>query len=117
MTVSFKPEQNFEIERLGDFEVRVLFPEPKPSELDVRHTTLFVQEPLQLEMGGTLPMVRVAYSTYGQLNQAKDNAVVVCHALTGSSSVASWWSESLGAGAMLDTDTDFIICANVLGGC
>jgi homoserine O-acetyltransferase/O-succinyltransferase len=117
MTVSFKPEQNFEIERLGDFEVRVLFPEPKPSDLDVRHTTVFVREPLQLELGGQLQMIRVAYSTYGQLNQSKDNAVVVCHALTGSSSVASWWSEALGAGKMLDTDTDFIICANVLGGC
>ena len=117
MTIPFKPEQNFEIERLGDFEVRVLFPEPKPSELDVRHTTLFVDAPLQLELGGEMPLIRVAYSTYGQLNASKDNAVVVCHALTGSSSVASWWSESLGAGAMLDTDTDFIICANVLGGC
>jgi homoserine O-acetyltransferase/O-succinyltransferase len=117
MSIPFKPEQNFEIERLGDFEVRVLFPEPKPSELDVRHTTLFVDAPLQLELGGTLPMVRVAYSTYGRLNKAKNNAVVVCHALTGSSSVASWWSEALGAGKMLDTETDFIVCANVLGGC
>ncbi len=117
MTVSFKPEQNFEIERLGDFEVRVLFPEPKPSDLDVRHTTLFVHEPLKLELGGELKMVRVAYSTYGQLNASKDNAVLVCHALTGSSSVASWWSEALGAGRMLDTDQNFIVCANVLGGC
>lgn len=117
MSASLKPEHHFEIERLGDLEVRVLFPEPKPSELDVRHTTLFVQQPLELELGGSLPMVRVAYSTYGKLNRAKDNAVVVCHALTGSSSVASWWSDALGAGKMLDTDTDFIVCANVLGGC
>lgn len=117
MSIPFKPEQHFEIERLGDLEVRVLFPEPKPSDLDVRHTTLFVQGGLHLELGGHLPMVRVAYSTYGQLNTARDNAVLVCHALTGSSSVASWWSEALGAGAMLDTDSSFIVCANVLGGC
>ncbi len=117
MTVAFKPEQNFEIERLGDFEVRVLFPEPKPSDSDVRHTTLFIREALKLELGGSLNMVRVAFSTYGVLNAAADNAVVVCHALTGSSSVSSWWSDALGAGRMLDTDTHFVVCANVLGGC
>jgi homoserine O-acetyltransferase/O-succinyltransferase len=117
MSVSLKPEQNFEMQRLGELEVRVLFPEPKPLDLDVRHTTLFIREPLQLELGGSLKTVRVAYSTYGQLNAQKDNALVVCHALTGSSSVSSWWADALGAGKMLDTDKYFIVCANVLGGC
>jgi homoserine O-acetyltransferase/O-succinyltransferase len=117
MSVSLKPEQNFEMQRLGELEVRVLFPEPKPSDLDVRHTTLFIREPLQLELGGSLRTVRVAYSTYGQLSAKKDNAIVVCHALTGSSSVSSWWADALGAGKMLDTDKYFIVCANVLGGC
>jgi homoserine O-acetyltransferase/O-succinyltransferase len=117
MSIALKPEHHFEIERLGELEVRVLFPEPKPSDLDVRHTTLFIREPLELELGGSLQTVRVAYSTYGQLNTQKDNAIVVCHALTGSSSVSSWWADALGAGKMLDTDKYFIVCANVLGGC
>jgi homoserine O-acetyltransferase/O-succinyltransferase len=117
MSVSLKPEHHFEIDRLGELEVRVLFPEPKPSDLDVRHTTLFIRKPLPLELGGSLKTVRVAYSTYGQLNAQKDNAVVVCHALTGSSSVSSWWADALGAGKMLDTDKYFVVCANVLGGC
>lgn len=111
------PEHHFEIEKLGELEVRVLFPEPKPAKRDVRHTTLFIKNPLELVLGENLNTVRVAYSTYGQLNAQKDNAVVVCHALTGSSSVSSWWADALGAGKMLDTDKYFIVCANVLGGC
>ncbi|MFN3265357.1 MAG: homoserine O-acetyltransferase [Deinococcales bacterium] len=111
------PEHHFEIEKFGELEVRVLFPEPKPAKRDVRHTTLFIKKPLELELGGLLSTVRVAYSTYGQLNAQKDNTLVVCHALTGSSSVASWWTEALGAGKMLDTDRYFIVCVNVLGGC
>jgi homoserine O-acetyltransferase/O-succinyltransferase len=117
MTLSLKPEREFEIESLGDFEVRVLFPEPKPSEADVKHTTLFVREALQLELGGSLSPVRVGFSTYGKLNATGDNAVLVCHALTGSSSVSSWWSDALGDGCLLDSSRDFIVCANILGGC
>jgi homoserine O-acetyltransferase/O-succinyltransferase len=117
MTAALKPEHHFSSETLGEVEARVLFPEPRPSARDVRFVTLFRQTPLELELGGQLSPVRVAYSTYGKLNEENDNAVLVCHALTGSSSVSSWWDEALGEGRMLDTARDFIVCANVLGGC
>jgi homoserine O-acetyltransferase/O-succinyltransferase len=121
MTTALRPERDMQVENLGEYEARVLFPEPKPSPLTTKYATVFsAKKPLQLELGGTLAPVRVAYTTYGTLNKARDNAVVVCHALTGSSQVGGadgWWPELIGPGRMLDTDRDFVICSNVLGGC
>ncbi|MBL6975863.1 MAG: homoserine O-acetyltransferase [Deltaproteobacteria bacterium] len=74
-------------------------------------------EPFNLESGGTLPSIRVAYRTWGRLTPDRDNAVVVCHALTGSADVDEWWPRMLGPGKALDPDSDFILCANILGGC
>ena len=68
----------------------------------------------------------VAYMTYGTLNAARSNAVLVCHALTGDQFVASahpvtgkpgWWDTMVGPGKPIDTDRFFVICANVVGGC
>ncbi|RKY26127.1 MAG: homoserine O-acetyltransferase [Planctomycetota bacterium] len=81
--------------------------------------------PLQLEAGGELPEVTVAYETYGQLAPARDNVVLICHALTGDSHVAAhddqdepgWWDIVVGPGKAIDTDKFFVICPNVLGGC
>lgn len=73
--------------------------------------------PLALEHGQTLSEVTVAYRTWGRLNVAGDNAVLVCHALTGSSDVDRWWPGLLGPGRCLDPSSDFILCANVLGSC
>jgi homoserine O-acetyltransferase len=73
--------------------------------------------PVELEGGETLPQVTVAYRTWGRLNQARDNAVLVCHALTGSADLDSWWPGLLGPGKALDPTRDFIVCSNVLGGC
>ncbi|MDR0327307.1 MAG: homoserine O-acetyltransferase [Planctomycetaceae bacterium] len=83
------------------------------------------QEPLLLELGETLPEVRIVYETYGNLNARKDNAVLVCHALSGDSHVAAhdadddpgWWEIMVGPGKPLDTDQYFVICPNCLGGC
>jgi homoserine O-acetyltransferase len=61
--------------------------------------------------------VRVAYRTWGTLDAAGSNAVVVCHPLTGSADVDLWWEGLLGPGRALDPERDFIVCANVLGGC
>ena len=82
---------------------------------------------LQLEAGGRLPGVTVAYETWGELNEARDNAVLVCHALTGDSHVAGpvgpghvspgWWSSIVGPGLAIDTDRWFVVAPNVLGGC
>jgi len=67
--------------------------------------------------GGRLEQVVVAYETWGQLNAAKDNAILVCHALTGDSHAIGWWSRLIGPGKALDTDRYFVICSNTLGGC
>ncbi len=82
---------------------------------------------LTLEGGHRLGPVTVAYETYGELTAAKDNAIFVCHALTGDAHVAGWhsaesrkpgwWDGLVGPGKALDTNKYFIICANVLGGC
>jgi homoserine O-acetyltransferase/O-succinyltransferase len=75
---------------------------------------------LDLELGGRLENVTVAYRTWGRLNDAGDNAVLVLHALTGDSLAAGpggWWDPLIGSGRALDTDHAFVICANILGGC
>ena len=82
-------------------------------------------EPLALQLGGHLPSVSVAYETYGRLNEAKDNAVLICHAISGDSHVArhdpsddpGWWDTVVGPGKVIDTEQFFVICPNLLGGC
>ena len=82
--------------------------------------------PLRLDSGATLAPLEIAYKTYGRLNAARSNAVLVCHALTGDQHAASvhpitgkpgWWSRVIGPGLPLDPDRYFIICTNVVGGC
>lgn len=80
-----------------------------------------------LEGGGSLEGVEIAYETWGRLSERADNAVLVCHALTGDSHAAGrpgaanvdpgWWEALIGPGRALDTDRFFVVCANVLGGC
>jgi homoserine O-acetyltransferase len=82
---------------------------------------------LPLEAGGELPGVRLAYETWGTLSPAGDNAVLICHALTGDSHVAGpaaaghptagWWDALVGPGKAVDTDRWFVVVPNVLGGC
>jgi homoserine O-acetyltransferase/O-succinyltransferase len=73
--------------------------------------------PFELESGVTLPRVRVAYRTWGSLDPDAGNAVLVCHALTGSADADLWWRGLLGPGRALDPAEDFIVCSNVLGSC
>lgn len=83
--------------------------------------------PFDFESGGHLPHVRIAYETWGTLNESKDNAVLVLHALTGDSHVAGpaskahktagWWADIVGPGLAIDTDKWFVVAPNVLGGC
>ncbi|MBN2216391.1 MAG: homoserine O-acetyltransferase [Pirellulales bacterium] len=82
-------------------------------------------KPFDLERGGQLPNVTVAYETYGRLSPTRDNAVLICHALSGDSHVAQhdadddpgWWDIMVGPGKPIDTDRFFVICPNILGGC
>ena len=84
------------------------------------------EHPLVLDGGITLAPWQIAYETYGTLNEAKSNAVLVCHALTGDQYAASthpltgkpgWWDLVVGPGKPIDTDRFFVISSNVLGGC
>jgi homoserine O-acetyltransferase/O-succinyltransferase len=73
------------------------------------------EKPFALECGEVLPALEIAYHSYGTLNEKGDNAVWVCHALTGNSDAADWWSGLVGKGKLLDPTHHFIVCANMLG--
>ncbi|MEN3110522.1 homoserine O-acetyltransferase [Uliginosibacterium paludis] len=89
--------------------------------------TAHFSEPLPLRAGGSLPAYDLVYETYGTLNADRSNAVLVCHALSGSHHVAGlyegkpksagWWDNLVGPGKPLDTDKFFVIGVNNLGGC
>ncbi len=82
---------------------------------------------MTLECGAKLGPIIIAYETLGRLNREKDNAVMVCHALSGSSHVAGyysssdekpgWWDNMVGPGKGINTDKYFVICSNILGSC
>ena len=82
--------------------------------------------PLRLDSGADLSPLTIAYQTYGRLNEARSNAVLICHALTGDQHAANthpvtgkpgWWDIMIGSGKPIDTDRFFVICSNVIGGC
>jgi homoserine O-acetyltransferase len=84
------------------------------------------ETPLRLDSGAELAPFTIAYQTYGTLNAAKSNAILICHALTGDQFVAErhpitgkpgWWETMVGAGKPIDTDRFFVICSNVIGSC
>lgn len=72
---------------------------------------------LLLENGETLSDITIAYQSWGVLNSAKDNAILINHAMTGWSDVKAWWPNMVGPGLAFDSDKYFIICPNVIGGC
>ena len=99
-------------------------------------------DPLPLDSGETLPEVRIAYETYGRLAPAKDNVILVCHALSGDAHAAGWsddpdapatvdgmgaaergrsglgwWDGMIGPGKAFDTDRHHVICTNLIGSC
>ena len=86
-----------------------------------------ITEPILLDSGVELVETDVAYETYGTLNEKKDNAILLFHALTGDAHAAGyhseddkkpgWWDDMVGSGKAFDTDKYFIICSNILGGC
>ncbi len=74
-------------------------------------------EPFTLECGKTLPSLQLRCTIYGELNADKSNAILVFHALTGSSKIADWWSDIIGDGKSLDTSQFAFICVNYIGSC
>ncbi len=88
--------------------------------------SIVLPEPLKLDSGQELAPVTIAYETYGELNAARSNVVLVCHATTGDQYVASthpvtgkpgWWDRMVGPGKPIDTDQFHVVCANVIGAC
>lgn len=92
-----------------------------------RHLAYF-NNTLHLRSGGKLEGFTLAYETYGKLNESRSNAILICHALSGDSHVAGyytddpdekpgWWDDAVGPGKMFDTNRFLVICSNVIGGC
>ena len=93
----------------------------------VKTEYLKLDKTITLESGKTLNKVQIAYETYGKLNENKDNAILICHALTGDAHAAGyhseddrkqgWWDTMIGPNKAFGTNKYFVICSNVLGGC
>src|SRR5262245_6259924 len=90
----------------------------------VQRQHVHFDQPLRLRSGEELPSFTLAYETYGRLNADRSNAILICHALSGDSHVAGyytddpderpgWWDDAVGPGRMFDTDRFFVICSNV----
>lgn len=89
--------------------------------------TCVIHEPLSLDSGETLESYEICYETYGTLNSARTNAVLICHALSGDHHAAGynqiddrkpgWWDNCIGPNKPLDTNKFFVVCPNNLGGC
>ena len=96
------------------------------SPLGVTHTQVVTLPGLTTQSGHVFDQIEVSYQTLGKLSPEKDNAILVCHALSGTAHVAGedpetgrpgWWDFHVGPGKAIDTDRFFVICSNVLGGC
>ncbi|MFB3815383.1 MAG: homoserine O-acetyltransferase [Terriglobales bacterium] len=80
--------------------------------------TFATDAPFRLDLGGALQPVTLHYAIYGELNARRDNAVLVCHALSGSARIADWWADMFNPqGGAFDTSKYCFVCANVIGSC
>ncbi|MGB3414122.1 MAG: homoserine O-acetyltransferase, partial [Microbacteriaceae bacterium] len=126
------PEDTVPSDFVTDANIRSLLGKPPASgawrEGDPIGNRMFLKlDELQLERGGILPKVSIAFETFGTLNASASNAVLIPHALTGDSHIignagighatAGWWSEVVGPGKAVDTDHWFAVVPNMLGGC
>jgi homoserine O-acetyltransferase/O-succinyltransferase len=103
-----------------------MIPENSVGTVETQTYTFAQEEPFLLESGAALSPVTLAYETYGALNAARTNAILICHALSGSGHAAGyhkgndkpgWWDDCIGPGKAFDTNRYFVICSNVLGSC
>ena len=102
---------------------------------EINHSTVglviaknqIISSELKLDSGTTLKDYNICYETYGRLNKKRDNAILICHALTGDQHAAGyndpadkkpgWWDNMIGPGKPVDTNKFFVVCPNNLGGC
>ena len=99
---------------------------PNDVGLVAAHDFVYAQ-PFTFKSGQVIPGFTLRYETYGQLNATRDNAILICHALSGDHHCAGWhapedrkpgwWNNLIGPGKAVDTRRFFVVCANVLGGC
>ncbi|MGB0334330.1 MAG: homoserine O-acetyltransferase MetX [Opitutales bacterium] len=111
---------------MNDSEVAPLIPDEGEVGF-VEYQDFVSKERFRFVSGGSIPELRLRYETYGHLNAAKDNAILICHALSGDHHCAGvyrlderkqgWWNFMVGPGKPIDTTRYFVICSNVLGGC
>jgi homoserine O-acetyltransferase len=94
-----------------------LFEENERTAPQAESRRLFRAGAIDLELGGRLEEVEIAFETWGNLSPEKDNAILVCHALSGDSHAVGWWSKIVGPGKAIDSDRYFVIGSNCLGGC
>jgi homoserine O-acetyltransferase/O-succinyltransferase len=113
---------------MNDAEIMETAERAEPGEVGLVEPHDFVShEPFVFESGQTLPGFTLRYETYGRLNAARDNTILICHALSGDHHCAGintladrkpgWWNNLVGPGKAVDTNKFFVICSNVLGGC
>jgi len=90
------------------------------------HNTINIKKTLKLASGEEISNFDIAYNTYGKLNEARDNVILIMHALTGDQYVlgkhpisgkSGWWDDVVGKGQIIDTNKYYVICSNILGGC
>lgn len=106
-------------------EDEILGPEPSYTNVVSGYDTYEHNEPFLLDYGNTLPSFQIAYETWGTLNEARDNVILLHTGLSASSHAAStprntskgWWEDFIGPGKALDTNKFYVICTNVLGSC
>ena len=89
-------------------------------------STIFKSNDFSLEKGGKINNLEIAYETYGTLNADRNNAILICHALSGSHHAAGWhdgdrkpgwWDHYIGPGKAMDSQRFFIVCPNNIGSC
>ena len=101
----------------------MLGPEPSYTDIVSGYETFIYDQPFALDYGSVLPSYQIAYETWGTLNAARDNAILLHTGLSASSHAAStprntskgWWEDFIGPGKALDTNKFFVVCTNVLG--
>ena len=116
-TIGTRSSSTSSIQSLSTEETKNDSMDDEYGEMTTEGYTFTYPGPFELESGEVLSHAELRYMTYGKLNEARDNVLIICHALTGNASLHSWWGDLLGPGQAFDTSRYFVVCANILGSC